>query len=269
MAGDWIKMRTALASERATMLICDQTGLDQFAVVGRLHAVWSWAGEHTSNGVVRGVTLKTIDRVTSCEGFARAMLNAGWLEDLAGTGIRFPRWHKYQDKSARQRELNAARQRRHRHKKKRYGNVTNNAGNALREEERERREEKNISDRTDRGRSDLCVRSKPPAIDLSVVNVSQVEQLAIRIGKVVKPQTEEDRRAFLRYAMLTQFSFSEDWLIQGLGAVNGDPSRVNRAARLVGALQKGSGMSSEEFNELARINVPDEIWNLDVLKTTT
>lgn len=273
MAGDWIKMRTQLAVERSTMLICDMTGLDQFAVVGRLHAIWAWAGEHTSNGVVQGVTLKTIDRVTLCDGFGSAMVAADWLEELENGGLKFPRWNKYHSKSARARSLAALRQSKHRNKKKRYERYASVTDNAPREEERERREEKNISDRTDRvkplGHSDLDVRSKPLPMDLSHIDLSQVEYLSRKVEAVVRPATEEDRRAFLRYVVLTQISFSEDWLMQGLGSINGDPSRKNRAARFVGALQKASGMDKEDFNELARgIDLPSGIWNLEVLGVT-
>lgn len=110
MAGDWLKMRTRLAEERAVMLICELTGLDQFAVVGRLHAFWSWAGEHTSNGRVTDVTLKTVDRVTSHDGFGAAMVSAKWLETPPEGGIVIPRWKEHNGKAAKARYLASLRQ---------------------------------------------------------------------------------------------------------------------------------------------------------------
>lgn len=126
MAGDWIKMRTTLGAEQATMAICDRTGLDEFAVVGRLHAVWVWAGEHTTTGIVRGVTLKTINRIARCESFAEAMIAADWLKIIPSEseneeilGVIFTRWKKWNDKSAKRRHLAAIRSARHREKSSR------------------------------------------------------------------------------------------------------------------------------------------------------
>ena len=167
MAGDWLKMRTRLAEERSVMLICDLTGLDTFSVVGRLHAIWSWAGEHTTNGEVKDVTLKTIDRVTNFSGFAEAMRSAKWLEIADDGTIRFPEWKKYNSKAAKRRALDAARQARRRAKIvtqksriKRDGerdeNVTVTHQEKSREEER--RVEKNT---TPNGVEDIPATSDP------------------------------------------------------------------------------------------------------------
>lgn len=116
MAGDWLKMRTRLAEERAVLLICELTGLDQFAVVGRLHAFWSWAGEHTVTGKITDVTLKTVDRVTAHSGFGAAMVSAKWLEAIPDGGINVPRWNEHNGKAAKSRHLASLRQVRKRRK---------------------------------------------------------------------------------------------------------------------------------------------------------
>jgi hypothetical protein len=168
MAGDWIKMRTALASERSTMLICDMTGLDEFAVVGRLHAIWAWAGEHTVTGEVRGVTLKTVDRVTRCEGFAEAMKAANWLEIIPDGGLFFPRWRKHNSKSAKERSLGAERASKYRAHKRdgqrdahRDATVTNHG---TREEKRTREKRILDQDRFDRLDLDTWKRKKAEAL---------------------------------------------------------------------------------------------------------
>jgi len=133
MAGDYIIMRTGLATERATLLICDMTGLDEFSVIGRLHAVWSWAGEHTANGNVRSVTLRTVDRIARAEKFGDAMVAAGWLKPDEKDGISFPKWTLYNGKCAKKRANTALRQRKSREKKRdmrdgeRDESVTDNA----------------------------------------------------------------------------------------------------------------------------------------------
>jgi hypothetical protein len=143
MAGDWLKMRTRLAEEKAVMTICDLTGLDPFAVVGRLHAIWSWAGEHTTNGEVRDVTLKTVDRVTRCENFANAMIAAKWLEQDENGTIRFPRWKRHNAKAAKQRALASERQARKRaksHAQKRDAQRDNSVTSHAPREEKRREE---------------------------------------------------------------------------------------------------------------------------------
>ncbi len=152
VAGDWIKMRTALATDRAVMVICDLTGLDEFAVVGRLHAIWVWAGEHTVTGEVRGVTQKTIDRVTRCEKFSDAMIAAQWLEVIPEGGVRFVRWKKHNTKAARERALAADRQAKQRaksHARNRDGqrdaSVTNHATEKRREEKSKNIRNKDIT----------------------------------------------------------------------------------------------------------------------------
>lgn len=167
MAGDWIKMRTCLAAERAVMLLCDKTGLDTFAVVGRLHAVWSWAGDHADrHGVVRGISLTTVDRVAAHSGFASAMLTANWLEEVSGNGIRFPRWQKHNSKSARERALGAERAAKSRWKKSRSARdgerdatVTNH--DAREEKTREEKNHRHKGDGKAKGSSHACARGEP------------------------------------------------------------------------------------------------------------
>lgn len=275
MAGDWIKMRTQLAAERATMLICDMTGLDQFAVVGRLHAVWSWAGEHTSNGVVRAVTLKTIDRVTSCEGFGAAMVKAEWLEEMDGGGLKFPRWAKYHSKSARARALAALRQTKHRNKKKRYERYASVTDNAPRGEENgeERREENLPGARTvraDRSPKDSRTPREEP-LPLDQADWTHIVGMAEAVGRKIPPKNERDRRYWLKYAVMADIQFSENWLIDATEAVlatNG--TRRNRQAHFVSVLKSKAaeqGISGEVFRGIARrIEIPPDIWGMEILE---
>lgn len=124
MAGDWIAMRTRLSEERSVLLICEITGLDEFSVIGRLHAVWSWAGEHTVTGDVTRVTLKTVDRIAKHENFGAAMRDADWLQELPEGGLRFPRWKRHNHNSAKQRVLSAKRSASYRARRRDASRVT-------------------------------------------------------------------------------------------------------------------------------------------------
>lgn len=109
MAGDWIKMRVSLADDPAVILIADRLGLDEFSVVGRLQHLWSWADSQSRDGHAAGVTQKWIDRYLRCDGFAGAMVEAGWLV-ITDQGISFPNFERHNGATAKARGLAANRQ---------------------------------------------------------------------------------------------------------------------------------------------------------------
>jgi len=144
MAGDWIKMRVGLGTDPAVIAIADETGLDEFAVVGRLHRIWSWADQHLKDGNAPSVTKKWIDRYLCVTGFADAMQKEGWLNECDG-GVSIPRFDRHNGQSAKRRALTAERVAKMKAKRKRNGNARGNAPNvtnALPREEK-RREETN------------------------------------------------------------------------------------------------------------------------------
>lgn len=101
MAGTWIIMKHDLQTSPEVWKIEQATGLDTFAVVGRLHHVWSWADNQTENGAIE-VPAAIVDRMTGTEGFAAAMVAAGWLEDH-GDYIVFPSFGDHNGKTAKSR----------------------------------------------------------------------------------------------------------------------------------------------------------------------
>jgi len=109
MAGDWIKMRTDLETDPDVVRTSVRTNLDEFAVVGRLHKLWSWADKHSANGLLR-VSSDYIDRLVACPGFADALAEVGWLRvrrDL----LELPEWSRHNGLSAKARAGEAARKR--------------------------------------------------------------------------------------------------------------------------------------------------------------
>lgn len=141
MAGDWIKMRTALANDPSVIAMAGALGVDEFEVVGMLHHLWSWADAQSRDGHVPGVTKKWIDRYVHRDGFANAMCAAGWLV-VDDSGINFPHFERHNGKPAKDRALAGERQR------KKRANVTQSVPNVSRGErdntvtrEEKRREE--------------------------------------------------------------------------------------------------------------------------------
>jgi hypothetical protein len=107
MAGDWIKMRSALATCPKVAAMARSIGMaDEFSglsrhsmrlvVVGGLHAVWSAVNEHTSDGVMSKAYPEDIDDIAGIAGFGRAMLDAGWLEaDESSKTLTFPNFGQW------------------------------------------------------------------------------------------------------------------------------------------------------------------------------
>jgi len=107
MAGDWIKMRSALttcpkvaAMARSVGTAEEFRGLSRqtmrLLVVGGLHAVWTAVNEHTSDGVMANSYVEDVDDIAGIDGFGEAMQAAGWLEadEAAGT-LTFPNFHQW------------------------------------------------------------------------------------------------------------------------------------------------------------------------------
>ncbi len=105
----WIKMRTDLAEDPATIMVAAKTGLDEFAVVGRLHRLWSWADSQTSDGRIANVNGEWIDRCLQAPGFAAALVDAKWLS-ITTRGVRFPNFERHNGQSGKARAANTRRQ---------------------------------------------------------------------------------------------------------------------------------------------------------------
>jgi hypothetical protein len=142
VAGDWIKMRIALADDPAVISIAARLSIDEFTVVGMLHHLWGWADTQSRDGHAPGVTNVWIDRYIRHAGFAEAMISVGWLE-IDDSGVTFPKFDRHNGETAKTRALAAERKRNQRSK------VTEDEGQMSRSErdtsvtrEEKRREEK-------------------------------------------------------------------------------------------------------------------------------
>lgn len=159
MAGDWIPMRLDLTTDPAVIQIAGRLGLDEYAVVGRLHALWAWASLHSTDGYLRGVTDHWIDRYLATPGIAAALADAGWLRVRSG-GIEIPAFDRWLSSSAKRRLVDSRRQRHHRSC---HGHVTilsRSQRDKIVTTVEERREEENKASAS----ADACSEpAKPPA----------------------------------------------------------------------------------------------------------
>lgn len=161
MAGDWIKMELCLARKPEVVGMADRLGLDEFAVVGRLHALWSWANEQSIDGDAVNVTETYLDRLTNCPGFAGALRQVGWLEGR-DSALAFPNFDRHNGQAAKARALKKDRM-----KRLRGAQSATEAPQKRhqRREEKRREEEKNIPLNPPVGETpDKPATTKPPAI---------------------------------------------------------------------------------------------------------
>lgn len=188
MAGDWIKMRSALLSNpkvhtiarlvgecrEASRVLTTGANCEPREVLSRnalrnvtvtaLLLVWSSANEHTSDGVMRCCDLIDIDEIAGIPGFGEAMEYVGWaLHDDEKDAIILPNFTEWntpaKDRTA------AERQRRFR--EKRNGKVTRDSNGRVRGrgrgelEEEEEEEETPLTPQGEVGESQDAV-SVPP-----------------------------------------------------------------------------------------------------------
>jgi hypothetical protein len=137
MAGDWMMIDLELADKPEVHAMAALLGIDADAVVGKLVRVWSWFDKQTVDGHAPSVTPALLDRLTSRDGFAAAMVEVRWMDTSKG-GLTMPKFDSWNGQSAKKRALANRRQ-----AKKRNAEVTQTSRN-----ERDKnvtKEEKRIS----------------------------------------------------------------------------------------------------------------------------
>lgn len=108
MAGDWIKMRGNLWDDPRIASICDETGISEATAIGGLYWLWASADQHSEDGVMHGLTMRSIDRKTGIPGMADALVSVGWLADHP-EGVRLTRFDEHNGVSAKKRAQTAKR----------------------------------------------------------------------------------------------------------------------------------------------------------------
>jgi hypothetical protein len=113
MAFAWIKIEDTTPDKPEVWAMAEQLGIDADAVVGKLVRIWIWADQQTVNGNARSVTKALLDRCAGVEGFADAMMEAGWLV-ATPAGVSFVNFDRHNGETAKKRAQTARRVQRHR-----------------------------------------------------------------------------------------------------------------------------------------------------------
>jgi hypothetical protein len=103
--------------------------------------------------------------------------------------------------------------------------------------------------------------------DLSHVDWDRVAAMAEAVARKIPPTNTTGRRCWLKYAVLAQIAFSEDWLMGSVAAVlNAKATRKTKQAHFTSILQSKAqekyGRSRKELEGLMdSIEIPDDTWN--------
>jgi hypothetical protein len=108
VAGEWIKVRTNLWDDPRIGQLCELTDQGEAAVIGGLYWLWATADEHSADGLLLGMTTRTIDRKTGIQGLGKALVTIGWLKE-GDDGVTVERFDEHNGASAKQRAQTAKR----------------------------------------------------------------------------------------------------------------------------------------------------------------
>ena len=121
MAGDWIKFELSTPDKPEVWAIADSLSIDPDAVVGKLMRVWGWFDQQTETGNAPSVSKMLLDRLVGVNGFCKAVIDAGWMQD-DGSTLTLPHFDRHNGKTAKNRALTAKRVAGHKAKTNAEGN---------------------------------------------------------------------------------------------------------------------------------------------------
>ena len=166
MAGEWVKMRSALLANPKVHAIAKAIGMDsragsalttgfsgcpdevlarcalRYVTVTALLCVWSSANEHATGGILSCCDLEDLDEIAGVPGFGEAMASVGWaIPDEATKSVSLP---NFSDHNTPAKDRTAA-DRQRRYRQNRNGGVARDVARDSNDREEKRREEKKIN----------------------------------------------------------------------------------------------------------------------------
>lgn len=223
MAGDWIKIRTALLRSPKVVRIVselfpknvrsecghetDERPQDvrsmsrKFLVIGALVSVWSLFDEQSEDGVLDGYTREILDAEVGIDGFAAAMEAVNWLE-VRPESLALPRFDEHNGASAKRRANDANRKKLARSVQK----SSASDADKFRTREEKRREEKRDDSLRSSSRENEPV-EKPPPVDNSGAGDDETTTLGEQDAH--QPRTPP---AAAEYSRTSEMAISIAWL---------------------------------------------------------
>lgn len=113
MAGDWVKIEHATPDKPEIDAMANALGIDHDAVFGKCVRLWVWVDQQSVDGDALSVTKTFIDRLVRYDGFADAMIGAGWLT-VENDKFSIPNFDRHNGQTAKTRGLTNKRMKRYR-----------------------------------------------------------------------------------------------------------------------------------------------------------
>jgi hypothetical protein len=107
---NWIPMRVDLGRDLKVIRVARALRVSEFAVVGMLHSLWSWADGATMDGNLPHVSGQWIDKNVAVPGFTAALMDpaVNWLQ-ITDNGSVIPNYDVWLSRSAKRRMREAKR----------------------------------------------------------------------------------------------------------------------------------------------------------------
>lgn len=117
----WIKVRTNLHEDPRVFYIASQLNVPVHHAVGMLVRLWCYADSHTTDGVLRMVSVDAVNTLVGHEHFATVLARIDWLKPTK-EGVMLPRYEQHNGSTAKQRAQGARAVARHRNRVAADGN---------------------------------------------------------------------------------------------------------------------------------------------------
>ncbi len=200
MAGDWIKVEENMPDKPEVWQIADILKIDGDAVAGKLLRIWAWATRNcNADGVTSVTSIPAIDRLSGVSGFAKAMIQVGWLHSTEAV-LTFPKFDRHCSQTAKERSNTNRRVANHR-KKTNVKSVTDVTDETLQKPLPEKRREDTNTPLPPEGGSNAKVKGP----------------LQLRAERIFRrredtPLTSAEQRAFTKNKSAIIATTEEHWL---------------------------------------------------------
>lgn len=289
MAGDWIKVEKVTARKPEVLRIADILGIHPDHAFGLCVRFWFWCDDQLVDGHAPSVTNLTLNSIVGHSGFAEALQEVGWLSSKSKSLV-VPKFDRHLSENSKKRALSLERKRKERaddgtvlSRNERDISVTRARGEQEGEQEVDNLLMSNREAISNSAREAADCDQLPSRLpikkssgedfkpDLSEVDWDRAVSMAVTVARKIPPRSPEDRRNWIRFGVLAQITFSENWLMDSVEAVvRAKETRRTKQAHLYGVLKAKSGEMFGDEGEtfvgiVKRIKVPDDVWKSGVL----
>jgi hypothetical protein len=244
-------MRRDLQRHPKVVRMASALNADRLRVIGGLHAVWSVFDEHSEDGLLDGYSLDAMDDAIGWPGFAQAMNDVAWLEEVEPQVLAVPEFSEHNGQSGKRRASETKRKRKEREADKQaHDGGEMSASDADEKRARRRKEKKNSSSlRSEEGaRSRFACPARPDG----VTEQTWSDWLQLRKGHKAAV-TETVMAEAVREAAkdgLELLRFLEIWCLRGSRGLQAEWLRADeRRASTPATSGKHAGFAEKNYRE--------------------